>query len=607
MIKQIGDNIISSLGFTSQENYAAVKAGCSGVAHYAHSLKLPEPFMASLIDEERLESCFSAICPNKNTYTRLEKAAILSVTDAAKTAQIDLSDPRVLFVLATTKGNVHLLDAEEAETHYDAVCLWYSAQRIAGYFGNRNVPLVVSNACISGACAQIEAARQLAADRYDYAVVTGADMLSKFIISGFQSFKALSSEHCRPFDASRDGLNLGEAAATIIYKRTDTPDGVVLMDGVIRNDANHISGPSRTGEGCFRALQSVVSHLNKDEIAFINAHGTATAYNDRMESVAIARAGLENVPVTGLKGYFGHTLGAAGVLECVISARALADNTVLPTLGFRTKDADSPLQLSDRISYTDKPYFVKTLSGFGGCNAALLFCLPQKSPEREKDCSQSYKCTSRALSPLYIQAHCRIANGRASLNGQPVRIETDAENGKFLTALYRSLKIDYPKFFKMDHLSKLGFLASELIFDGNASRFTQPKEKEMAVVCFNRTASLDTDSAYQATIQHTDDYFPSPSVFVYTLPNIVTAEIAIRNKIHGETSFYVSEFFDAERLIATVNSVFRSDDVAYALAAWVEYAETDYETMMFLVSAIPQQMPFNADTVNRLYNKPIKK
>jgi 3-oxoacyl-[acyl-carrier-protein] synthase-1 len=322
-----------------------------------------------------------------------------------------------------------------------------------------------------------------------------------------------------------------------------------------------------------------------------------------MESVAIARAGLENVPVNGLKGYFGHTLGAAGVLECVISAYALADNTVLPTLGFRTKDTDSRLQLSDRINRTDKPYFIKTLSGFGGCNAALLFYLPPQSPEKENNASQRYRCASRALLPLYIRAHCCIANGCASLNGQPVRVETDAENEKFLTALYRSLKTDYPKFFKMDHLSKLGFLASELIFGGNASRFTQPKE--MAVVCFNRTASLDTDSAYQATIQYADDYIPSPSVFVYTLPNIVTAEIAIRNKVHGETSFYVSEFFDSERLVATVNSVFRSKGVAYALAAWVEYAETGYETRMFLVSAIPQQMPFNADTVNRLYNKPI--
>ncbi|MDR1602774.1 MAG: 3-oxoacyl-ACP synthase [Tannerella sp.] len=603
MIKQTGNNIISSLGFTALENYESVKSGRSGVARYENCMGLPEPFMASLIDRERLNDCFATLRSCTDDYTPLEKAAILSIHDAATQARVDLSAPRVLFLLSTTKGNVHLLDENENRHHPDAACLWYSAQRIADYFGNPNTPSVISNACISGACAQIEALRQLNAGMYDCAVVTGVDMLSGFIISGFQSFKALSSGVCRPFDASHDGLNLGEAASTIIYRKADETDmsGVTLICGAVRNDANHISGPSRTGEGCFLALQSVTKEVNTNDLAFISAHGTATVYNDRMEAVALARAGLDGVPVNGLKGYFGHTLGAAGVLESVISSYALADRTILPTPGFTAGEADSTLRITDRIARTEKPYFIKTLSGFGGCNAALLFHF---SPKKSGDSKiQRFKAPA-AMPALYIYRHCRISGGRATVDGKTVFAGQETESGKFLTALYRSLKTDYPKFFKMDNLSKLGFLASELILREEASRFTPCVDR--AVVGFNRSSSLDTDIAYQATIRHADDFFPSPSVFVYTLPNIVTAEIAIRNRIYGETSFYVCAHFNAGQIATTAGHVFRDGSVRHALVAWVDYFDGQYDALMWLTGTAPPDdtlpgIPFSADKLQEIY------
>jgi 3-oxoacyl-[acyl-carrier-protein] synthase-1 len=372
MIVRIGDNIVSSLGFTTAENYAAVKSGYSGLSFYHDRMGVPEPFVVSLINQERLNDSFAAVCPHSENYTPLEKAAILSVANANEEAQIDLTSPRVLFVFSSTKGNVHLLDKKEKEIDRNHLYLWYSARLLAEYFNNPNTPLVISNACISGAAAQIAAMRELESGRYDYAVITGVDFLSKFIIAGFQSFKALSPEPCRPFDANRTGLNLGEAAATIIYS---CQEGLApaLVSGAVRNDANHISGPSRTGEGSFHALQSVLQDIDKQEIAFINAHGTATLYNDAMESVAIQRAGLKFVPVNSLKGYFGHTLGAAGVLESIISMRALTDKIVLATHGFEKEASDCPIHVNAKNQLTEKPYCLKMLSGFGGVNAALLF------------------------------------------------------------------------------------------------------------------------------------------------------------------------------------------------------------------------------------------
>ncbi|MCL1867325.1 MAG: beta-ketoacyl synthase [Paludibacter sp.] len=383
MIKIIGTNIISSLGFTTEENFAAVKAGISGVKHYNVGVfDLPEAFMASLIDKENLNDKFAEMhCVSTvNMLTLLEKAAILSIFSANKTAQIDLSSEKTIFILSTTKGNVDLLNNTQANHALpEQAYLWKTAKIINDFFKNPNTPIVVSNACISGAAAQIAAMRELETGNYEHAVVAGVDFLSKFIISGFQSFKALSPELCRPFDKDRCGLNLGEATATMIFQNnkqeTKNQDiEIQLIAGAIRNDANHISAPSRTGEGSCRALNYILSDKNlKSEIAFINAHGTATPYNDAMEAQAITRAGLETVFVNSLKSYFGHTLGAAGVLECVISIKALESGIVLPNLNFHSQDIEFQLNIAQKIQKTDKKYFIKMMSGFGGVNAALLF------------------------------------------------------------------------------------------------------------------------------------------------------------------------------------------------------------------------------------------
>lgn len=373
MIVSLAHNILSPLGMTTTENYAAVKVGRSMLKRYDGLWGLPEPFVASLMDRDKVEQAFAGIT-NHKTYTFFEKMIILSATKALNQTDIDPTSDKVLFILSTTKGNVFLLDKRETGFPKERVLLGAAARQMTEYFHNPNTPLVVSNACISGVCAQIEAMRNLENGTYDYVVVVGCDVQSAFIVSGFQSFKALSVEPCKPFDANRTGLNLGDAAATIIYTRKDKVDKNewVACRGAIRNDANHISGPSRTGEGSYRALKVAFGDMHPEQIAFINAHGTATLYNDEMESVAIERAGLSQVPVNGLKGCYGHTMGAAGILETILSMQAIDDNNILATKGFETIGVTHPLLLSNQNQPTEKQAFIKLLSGFGGCNAALL-------------------------------------------------------------------------------------------------------------------------------------------------------------------------------------------------------------------------------------------
>ena len=374
MIVKVSDNIISPLGMTTAENYTAVKAGRSELKRHDGLWQLPEPFTASLMDREAVNET-AAQLQIDDRYTFFEKMIILSAAKALEQTDIDPTSDSVLFILSTTKGNVFLLDKNETGFPRERVLLGYSAKQMTDYFHNPNTPIVVSNACISGVCAQIQAMRELESGRFDYVVVVGCDVQSAFIVSGFQSFKALSVDPCKPFDANRTGLNLGDAAATIIYTRKDevNENDWVACRGAIRNDANHISGPSRTGEGSYRALKVALGNTNPNKIAFINAHGTATLYNDEMESFAIERAGLSNVPVNGLKGYYGHTMGAAGILESILSMQAIDDHNILATKGYETIGVTHPLVLSNQNQPTEKRAFVKLLSGFGGCNAALLF------------------------------------------------------------------------------------------------------------------------------------------------------------------------------------------------------------------------------------------
>jgi 3-oxoacyl-[acyl-carrier-protein] synthase-1 len=383
MTTLLSDNILSSLGFTTAENYRKVKQGISGLRLYSEYFDLPEPFMASMIEEEKLDDAFRAgvkPAPTNIKYSKLEKAAILSVAEALKHTDINPAGEPVLVILSTTKGNVFLLDShQQAGYEPEQLFLWRSAELIAGYFGNTNMPMTISNACISGAYALLSAQRALRSGKYRHVIVVGVDMLSRFIISGFQSFKALSQCNCKPFDAHRDGLNLGEVAATLILSNKETadlqPGEVILHTGAIRNDANHISGPSRTGDGAYLALRQVCSGIDTEELAFITAHGTATPYNDEMEATAIMRASLQHVPVNTLKGYFGHTLGGAGVLESIISTHSLKDRTILKTYGFETLGVSHPVQIVTQNKATKRNFCINMLSGFGGCNAALLYAI----------------------------------------------------------------------------------------------------------------------------------------------------------------------------------------------------------------------------------------
>jgi 3-oxoacyl-[acyl-carrier-protein] synthase-1 len=363
-------NIISPLGFSSAENFKAVSEG--NTALRKHKFDFSEtPFCCAKIVDIQLDQEF-AIVANKEKYTRLEKMCLLSIKNVIEQTGINLQDKNSLLILATTKGNIDVLENAYKNISSKRAYLPEFAKTIGDFFKCVNSPLVVSNACISGLLATIIAARFIENKNYKNVIICGGDIISEFTLSGFKSFNALSPELCKPFDAKRNGINLGEAVASIALS-SEKISSVVLSAGASANDANHISGPSRNGDGLYQAISLAIENAGKKQVDLISAHGTATEYNDEMESTAFFRSGLSASPTNSLKGYYGHTLGAAGVLESILSIQSLAENVLLKSFGFDEPGTNSTLNIIKETRQHEILSCLKTASGFGGCNAAAVF------------------------------------------------------------------------------------------------------------------------------------------------------------------------------------------------------------------------------------------
>lgn len=373
MIKEVyitDTNCITPLGFDVASNIKNISDEVSGIQLLDNDKLLNIPFYASIINDEHLDLAFAKVSQSI-TYSRLEKMMILALEPIIKKSNIDLNE-KVGFILSTTKGNVSILENNE---NIESAYLNVLAKTIATFFGFKTEPIVISNACVSGILAVSVAKRIIQSSLYDSVFVVAGDEVSKFVVSGFNSFQAMSNLPCKPYSLNRTGVTLGEATAAVLVSLDKKNAKVkIIGDGSI-NDANHISGPSRTGEGLFRSIQSALTEakINSDQIDYISAHGTATPFNDEMEAIAFNRLGLEKVPVNSMKGYYGHTLGASGLLETVIAIESAAENKLFASLGFDEMGVSQPIRIITKKEDATIRYFLKTASGFGGCNTAVVF------------------------------------------------------------------------------------------------------------------------------------------------------------------------------------------------------------------------------------------
>ncbi|GEQ85232.1 beta-ketoacyl synthase [Patiriisocius marinistellae] len=370
------NNIISSLGFNSAAVVEKVASETTGLELVDDKTILPQPFYASVINKSKLNLAFAEISEDQNRYTRLEKMMLLSLADVVKQSKNTISD-RTGLIISTTKGNIDVLE-NNSKFPKSKSYLSELATTVANFFNFKTQPIVVSNACVSGVLAIAIAKRYINEGVFDEVFIVSGDLVTQFILSGFNSFQALSTEMCKPYSDDRTGINIGEVAASILVtkdKNNLSNEACEIAGDSSCNDANHISGPSRTGEGLFRSAKVALKEagVKASDIDYISAHGTATSFNDEMESIAFERLGMSHIPLNSLKGYFGHTLGASGLLETIVGMYSLNQNKLFTSLGFSVKGTSAPLNIITKNTSTSLNTFLKTASGFGGCNTAVVF------------------------------------------------------------------------------------------------------------------------------------------------------------------------------------------------------------------------------------------
>ncbi len=369
------NNIVSSFGFDTANAIENIKNEISGLALITDKNVLPNPFYASCLDPQKLRDEYQQLNPKEN-HMRLEQMLLVSLSGVITKSGLAINE-RVGLIISTTKGNIDALDDKNSfpkERAYLATL----GNEVKTFFGFKNKAIVLSNACVSGVLAVATAKRLIKQGTYDHVFVAGGDLVTQFILSGFNAFQALSDQPCRPYCKTRSGINIGEVATSALITKDENilaPESVRIVGEASCNDANHISGPSRTGEGLYRSVVSALkqSALSSSDIDYISAHGTATLFNDEMEAIAFNRVGLENTPLNSLKGYFGHTLGASGLLETIIGMHSLHQNTLFASKGFLELGVSRPLNVIKKTKEKQIKTFLKTASGFGGCNTAVIF------------------------------------------------------------------------------------------------------------------------------------------------------------------------------------------------------------------------------------------
>jgi len=364
----VADSIYSPLGDTSEKNATAIFEGKTNISHIP-ALSLPnKSFFASLFSTTQRKKI--TIKSTENNTTFFEQLCISAIENLFQ-EHSKVNIEKTILILSTTKGNIELIGNKALRNRLE---LHNAASKINQQIGLKNTPIVVSNACISGIAAMVVAKRLIEKGVYEHAIVCGADCITDFVASGFQTLNATANDICKPYDKNRTGINLGEAACAVLLSSTYQSE-LCVLGGSISNDANHISGPSKTGEELAMAIKIalVESNIVVDDVAFVSAHGTATAYNDEMESKAFEIAGLSEVPIHSLKPQIGHTLGAAGLIESIVGVHALKLDIVPISLNFNELGVSGKVHVATQASTSSKKYFLKTASGFGGCNAAIVY------------------------------------------------------------------------------------------------------------------------------------------------------------------------------------------------------------------------------------------
>ncbi len=324
----------------------------------------------------RIAACIDGLNPGESG-SRIE-SLIDNTLDALTGIPKD-----ALLILATTKGPLDLLEEKgfRSATGTEPFLIPDLVESVSRKLGISTPGVNISAACASSTLALILGGMRIASEKADAVLVVCADLVTEFVFSGFSALQILSAHPCAPFDRKRKGLSLGEGAAAVLLMspRRARSQGIsplaVLRGGGISGDAAHIVSPDRSGSGLARAVKQALSAagIGPEGIAAINAHGTGTVQNDRMELAAFHSVFKDRpILIHSVKGALGHTLGAAGGIELAVSVKAFQEQKIPSTVGCTDPEPSGKGRIFSIPAPLPKGCILSTNSGFGGVNAAVI-------------------------------------------------------------------------------------------------------------------------------------------------------------------------------------------------------------------------------------------
>lgn len=538
-----GMGILSAIGVGKQQTLGALLASRTGIGVMSHLRSEHHEFPVGEVKLSNEEMMLQlGICPQVPT-TRTSLMGMLALDEALKDAGLvkDRLD-EVGFISGTTVGGMdkseqYYLDFltnnsknEYIRTHDCGTC----TEMIAAPFGRFAFLTTISTACSSTANAVVVGANAIRNGDAECVVVGGSECITKFHLNGFNSLKILDRQLCRPFDAQRAGLNLGEGAAYIVLetqshalKRGVRPVAVLSGYGNAC-DAYHQVTPSPDGEGAYLAMKEALrmASLQPAEIDYINAHGTGTPNNDASESAAVIRLWGDNIPrISSTKAFTGHTTSASGSIELVICMLALQHGFIPPNLHFNQPDEDCIAPVTELLTHEPLRHVLCNSFGFGGNDTSIVISHPQFGRPLQAFSKRE----------TYILSAVQISH-QGALDDEWMR------NPKLLTETYsQNIAPDYRQFVSVMESRRMGKILKRAIATSQQAVEEAGGNSVDAVVTGTGMGCIESTELFLESLCHEGEQLLKPTHFMQSTHNTIGSAIGTRMGCHGYNVTYTQK------------------------------------------------------------------
>jgi len=525
-----GIGIISSIGNDLQQTFTSLSQKKSGIGKIEILQTIHKnEFLVGEVKFTHEELIKIADVDPAMAWTRTALLGIIAAKQAILDSNINV-DNNTSLISASTVGGMDrselfykdFLDKAEHKEFIDSHHAGNSTEMIAEECGVGGMISTISTACSSSLNSIMFGARLIKSGKTKNAIVGGTDALSKFTLNGFNTLMILDREHCRPFDISRTGLNLGEGAAYLILEDLDTAlaSGKKIYAEVSSyanaNDAHHQTASSENGEGPYLSMKNAIdgAGINPDEIDYINAHGTGTENNDLTESIAIKRLFGDKIPpFSSTKAYTGHTLGAAGVIESVFSILALTNELAFPNINFKTSIPETSLKPVEEITKLKNAKHIITNSfGFGGNDSSVIYSKVNSTNKKKK--------TDLKKSKIFINSAATVSPSNPNGFTNPTEEDVHKEYLEIDKPNYKDF-INPKVLRRMSKIVRMGIVASK-----TALKEAGLETTDAIITATGMGCQADTEKFLNAMIDNNEGLL-TPTSFIQSTHNTVGGAIAL--------------------------------------------------------------------------------